>query len=174
MQKLDLRDVYLQMPLSEASKDLTTVSTYWGLLRMKGFPFGLARCGDVFQVAMDRILGLPECVSYLDDLLVMGTSAKDLVEKLDKVLGRLKDDGIRLKKTKCEFSLQEVRYLGWIVTSSELKPIPEKTEAMRRLPNSTDVPTLGNLLGAVGYYSRLLPHLSRNTNTIIRATQERS
>ncbi|KAK8384265.1 hypothetical protein O3P69_009196 [Scylla paramamosain] len=55
---------------------------------------------------------------------------------------------------------KEVRYLGWILTSTELKPIPKKTEAIQQVPPPTDVPTLRSLLGAVGYYSRLLPHLA--------------
>lgn len=107
--KLDLRDAYLQMELSEESKDLTTVATHRGLLRMNKLPFRLAFCGDIFQAAMDRILeGIPSCVAYLDDLLVMGTNTEDLIETLDKVLGRLKDNEIRLKRSKCEFNLQEV------------------------------------------------------------------
>ena len=119
--KLDLRDAYLQMELSEKSKDLTTITTHRGLLRKNRLSFGLACCGEIFQAAMDRILeGLPKCVAYLDDLLVMGCSAEDLLDNLDKELGRLKDNGIWLKKTKFEFNLQEVQYLGWIVTSTEL------------------------------------------------------
>ncbi|MPC49509.1 hypothetical protein E2C01_043312 [Portunus trituberculatus] len=41
-------------------------------------------------------------------------------------------------------------------TGERLQPIPEKTEAIRRLPAPTDVPTLRSLLGAVGYNSCLL------------------
>ncbi|KAK8392714.1 hypothetical protein O3P69_014860 [Scylla paramamosain] len=44
--------------------------------------------------------------------------------------------------------------------STELEPIPEKTEAIQQLPALTDVPTLRSLLAAVGYYSRLLLQLS--------------
>ena len=87
--KLDLKDAYLQMELSEESKDLTTVTTHRGLLRMNRLPFGLPCCGDIFQAAMARILeGLHGCVAYLDDLLVMGDSTMDMINTLDKVLGR--------------------------------------------------------------------------------------
>ncbi|KAK8395446.1 hypothetical protein O3P69_006239 [Scylla paramamosain] len=44
--------------------------------------------------------------------------------------------------------------------STELKPISETTEAIQQLPAPVDVPTLQSLLGTVGYYSRLLPHLA--------------
>ena len=127
---------------------------------MNRLSFGLPCCSDIFQAIMARILeGLPECVAYLDDLLVMGETM-DMMDKLDKVLRRLKENGIRLKKNKCESNLQEVRYLDWLVTSSQLKPIPEKMEAIQKLHNLKDVPILRSLLGAVGYYSQLLLHLA--------------
>ena len=114
--KLDLKDAYLQMELTNDSKDLTTVATHLGLLRMNRLPFGLSCCEDIFQAAMDRVL--EGCVAYLDDLQSPGTSKQDLAENLEGVLRRLREHGIRLKKNKCHFSLEEVRCLGWIVSAT--------------------------------------------------------
>ena len=56
--------------------------------------------------------GLEATVCYLDDLLATADSADQLVERLDKVLQRLKDNGVRLKRSKCVFDAREVAYLG--------------------------------------------------------------
>ena len=69
-------------------------------------------------------------MAYLDDLLVTGTSKQDLADILEGVLRRLREHDIRLKKNKCHFSLGEIRYLGWIVSATELKPIPEKSVSL--------------------------------------------
>lgn len=54
--------------------------------------------------------------------------------------------------------MQEV--WGWLVTSTELKPTPEKTNAIRKVPNLMNVLILQSLFIAVSYYSQLLPHLA--------------
>ncbi|XP_043195127.1 uncharacterized protein K02A2.6-like [Amphibalanus amphitrite] len=71
--RLDLRDAYLQQELEADSKDITTVTTHIGRLRMNRLPFGISECCGIFQSAIDQILeGIDGCVAYLDDLLVTG------------------------------------------------------------------------------------------------------
>ncbi len=38
---IDLRNAFLQVPLDEASKQLTTISTPYGLFEYNFFPFGI-------------------------------------------------------------------------------------------------------------------------------------
>lgn len=44
-----------------------------------------------------------DVVVYWDDLLVTGKTEQDHLKKLQKVLQRLQERGLRVKKTKCEF-----------------------------------------------------------------------
>ena len=159
--KLDLKDAYLQMELDDESKEMTTVTTHKGLLRMNRLPFRICSCGDIFQAAMDRILeGLDGCVCYLDDLLVMGESEEEMLKNLEQVLRRLKEHGVRLKEKKCKFNLEEVTYLGWRISGTDLKPVPEKIEALQNMPEPKDVSELRTLLGSVNYYHRLIPNMA--------------
>ncbi|XP_043213609.1 uncharacterized protein K02A2.6-like [Amphibalanus amphitrite] len=159
--KLDLKDAYLQMELDDESKNMTTVTTHKGLLRMNRLPFGISSCGDIFQSAMDRILeGLDGCVNYLDDLLVMGGTEEEMLKSLDQVLARLTEHGVRLKRSKCQFNLKEVTYLGWRISGTDLKPVPEKIEALLKMPEPKDVSELRTLLGSLNYYQRLIPNMA--------------
>ena len=159
--KLDLKDAYLQMELDQASKDMTTVTTHKGLLRMNRLPFGISTCGDIFQAAMDRILeGLDGCVNYLDDLLVMGDTEEEMLKSLDRVLARLKEHGVRLKGSKCQFNLKEVTYLGWLISGTDLKPVSEKIEALLKMPEPKNVSELRALLGSLNYYQKLIPNMA--------------
>ena len=159
--KLDLRDAYLQQELEPDSKDITTVTTHIGRLRMNRLPFGISECCGIFQSAIDQILeGIDGCVAYLDDLLVTGEDEADLLVRLDRVLSRLGDHGARLKRQKCEFNMREVRYLGWIISADGLKPVPEKVAAVVGMREPTNVAELRALLGSVNYYQRLIPNLS--------------
>ena len=159
--KLDCKSAYQQCELTEESKDLTTVTTQRGSYRMHRLPFGIATCGALFQAVIDQVTeGLEGTVCYLDDLLVTADSAEQLVERLDKVLQRLKDNGLRLKKSKCVFDANEVTYLGWKITPTELRPLEEKIEAVTEAPEPTNASELKSFIGAVSYYQRLLPDLA--------------
>ena len=62
---------------------------------------------------MDQVLdGPPGVVCYLDDVLLSGDEDRQLLERLDQVLNRLRDNGVRVRKDKCHFRVREVVYLG--------------------------------------------------------------
>ena len=67
----------------------------------------------VFQQTLVNLLqGLNNVCIYLDDILVTGSSERGHVENLAAVLDKLERAGVRLKKSKCQFILPSVEYLG--------------------------------------------------------------
>ena len=159
--KLDCKNAYLQCELAESSKDMTTVTTHRGAYRMNRLPYGINVCGAVFQALMDQILdGIPGTFLYLDDCLLTADTDDELLRRLDQVLTRLGENGVRLRRSKCEFNVREVTYLGWKLSATELKPLSDKTEAVRQAPEPRNVQELRSLIGSVSYYQRLLPNLA--------------
>ncbi|XP_043243059.1 uncharacterized protein K02A2.6-like [Amphibalanus amphitrite] len=159
--KLDCRNAYLQCELDEESREMTTVTTHRGAMRMNRLPYGISTCGAQFQAIMDQVLdGLPGVVCYLDDVLIGADSDRELMDRLDRVLERLKDNGVRLKKEKCQFGVREVVYLGWRLSEAGLRPVQEKMAAVTAAPDPRNVQELRSLIGSVSYYQRLLPNLS--------------
>ena len=51
-------------------------------------------------------------VVYLDDILVTGSMEEAHLKALEEVLRRLKQDGLRVKQSKCTFMQPSVCYLG--------------------------------------------------------------
>ena len=50
--RLDLVNVYQQMPLDEASKEMVTIHTHWGLYRYLRLPYGISSTPALFQQAI--------------------------------------------------------------------------------------------------------------------------
>ena len=101
---LDLSEAFLQMELDEGSRKYLLVNTHRGLFRYKRLPFGVSSAPALFQRAMDTILqGLTGVVCYQDDILVTGKEIDDHLKNLERVFGRLKEFGLRLRLTKCKF-----------------------------------------------------------------------
>ena len=82
------------------------------------------------------------------------------MERLDRVLERLKANGLRLKREKCVFNAKKVTYLGWEVSPTELKSLEDKTRAVKMAPEPTNADELRLFIGAVSYYQRMLPDLA--------------
>ena len=66
-----------------------------------------------FQRFIDRLLvDLPYVLVYLDDILVVSTDRQSHAAHLRLVLERLKENGLLLNSSKCQFYRSEVEFLG--------------------------------------------------------------
>ena len=72
--------------------------------------------------------------TYIDDLLIITKGTfDDHLSKLQEVLSRLQNAGLRINATKSSFALHEIEYLGYILTRDGIKPQPEKVQAILAL-----------------------------------------
>ena len=138
--KLDLAHAYTQIPLDELSKQYVTINTHKGLFRYNRLPFGVSAAPSIFQRTMEGLLqGIPYVSIYLDDILITGTSDEEHLATLDKVLSRLEEAGLRLKRSKCAFMLPSVEYLGHKISAKGLQPTREKVRAVNEAPPPNNV-----------------------------------
>lgn len=62
--------------------------------------FGVSSAPSIFQGIMENLMKDLDVVVYLDDLLKTGKTEYDHLQKLQKVLQRLQECGLRVKKSK--------------------------------------------------------------------------
>ena len=65
--KLDLKNAYLQLPLTEESRRFTTISTTLGFFNYTTLPFGISAAPRIFQQFIDRLIQIPNVRAYQDD-----------------------------------------------------------------------------------------------------------
>ncbi|XP_062535091.1 uncharacterized protein K02A2.6-like, partial [Armigeres subalbatus] len=76
--KIDIKDAYHQVEISERSRPITTFITKYGLFRYKRLMFGVSCAPEFFQKVMESILaGLDGLIVYLDDVIIHGTTKKE-------------------------------------------------------------------------------------------------
>jgi len=73
---------------------------------------------------------------YLNDLLVTGSTVKEHIENLDKVLGILATTGLTLNH---KFLLPSVEYQGDVIDQHGLHPTKEKVKGIRKAPEPQNV-----------------------------------
>lgn len=94
--KVDLAHAYMQIPLEEQSKPLTTIHTHRSLYQFNRLPFGVSSAPAIFQRTIEAVLrGFPQTFVYIDDILVTGKTEEEHLGNLNQVMDRLAEAGMR-------------------------------------------------------------------------------
>ncbi len=90
--------------------------------------------------------------AYLDDLLCISKlRLEDHLDKLEVVLWRLRDTGLKVNATKLTFCALEIEYLGYVLTGDGIKSQSNKVQAILMIKPPTGVRQLPHFHGMVQY-----------------------
>ena len=160
---LDLQSGYWQIGMAEADIPKTAFITKYGLYKYTKMPFGLCSAPGTFQRCMELIfrgLQWQTLLIYLDDLIIIGASREENLLRLDEVLGRLEDAGLKLKPSKCQLLQKEVLFLGHVISEQGVQPNPRLIEAVKEWAVPSSRKEVQQYLGLVNYYRRFVPEFS--------------
>ncbi len=89
----------------------------------------------------------------MDDLLIIMRLTLDKhLQKMETLLTRLRDAGLKVNAAKSLFCAHEIEYLGYILTREGIKPQSKKVQAILMLNPPNSVKELRYFLGMVQYY----------------------
>ena len=97
-------------------------------------------------------LHLHYCIIYLDDVIVFSKTPEEHVFRLRAVFEKLKQVGLKLKPSKCEFFRQELTYLGHVVFKDGIQTDPKKVVTICKWPIPSNMTEVRSLLGFTNYY----------------------
>ena len=116
---------------------------------------------EIFQKRLHQALeGLEGVRCVADNVLIWDCTDEKHDERVRLFLQRCCEIGIALNKDKCCFVLQEIPFIGHVVSSQGLKPDPAKIEAIVKMKPPTDKAGVERLRGTVNYLSKFVPKLS--------------
>ena len=175
----DLYSGYDQFQLAMKSRDLTTMKTPLGLVRMCTLPQGATNSVAHMQSAMNQILKdfVPDkTIPFVDDIPIKGCKeeAKDLtldadgcrmfvrnhINDVDKILKRLEEVDLTLSIDKSKFGFDEIVVVGHLCGRYGRKPNPEKVDAIARMRACSSTTEVRRFLGACVFYQIWIPHFA--------------
>ena len=80
---------------------------------------------SVFMEYLDKFI-----VVYIDDILIYSKTEEEHAEHLRLVLTKLREHRLYAKFSECEFWLQELIFLGHVVSASGVAVIPDKVQTI--------------------------------------------
>ncbi len=115
---------------------------------------GFGGSANIFQAQiMDLMASLEFVRAYMDDLLIITRWTLDKhLQKMETVLTRLRDAGLKVNAAKSSFCAHEIEYLSYILTREGIKLQPMKVQAILTLNPPNNVKELRHFLGTVQYY----------------------
>ncbi|CAC5397219.1 unnamed protein product [Mytilus coruscus] len=129
-----------QVELEPESRNITTFTTHVGLFRYKRLMFGISCAPEMYQQCIKMALeGCAGQRNISDDIIVYGCTQQEHDERLNKVLDRMREKGLRLKKTNSK---------------------SQKVEAVTSARNPKTASEVRSFLGLVNYCGRYIPDFS--------------
>lgn len=167
--KVDLKKGFWQVPLTERAKAVSCFVADGQTYMCHVMPFGMKNAPATFQRLMNQVVvGLSNCVVYLDDVVVYTDTWEEHLVELGKLLKRLSQARLVANLEKCEFVQAQVLYLGYVVGRGTVSPPDAKVKAIRECDRPKNRRELRRFLGCIGYYRRFL----RNFSTVVTPLTE--
>jgi hypothetical protein len=167
--KIDLHSGYHQIKICVEDIPKTSFSMRYGMHEYLVISFGLTNALAHFMYLMTSIL-MKELdkfiVVFIDDILVYSKSMEEHEEHLRVMLQQLWDHQLYAKFSKCEFWINEVSFLGHMISPEGITMDPGKVKDVLDWKPPTTVTKVQGFLGLAGYYWRFIPNFSNITKPI--------
>ena len=171
--RLDIIAAFNKLRMHPDSEDYTTFVTSLGSYKYRVLPFGLTNGPATYQHYMNDVLFdyLNDfCQAYLDDILIYSKSKKEHVQHVRQVLQKLRDAGLQVDILKCEFHVQETRFLGLLVSVEGLRVDPDRISAVRNWSIPLNLKQVQAFLGFCNFYRRFIRDFSKIVKPMVKLT----
>ena len=148
--KIDVRDAFNRLRIALGHEFKTAFRTRYGHFEYLVMPFGLTGALGTFQLYINDIIR--DCldrfaVAYMDDILIYSNSLQEHILHVRTILQKLLSAGLYAKLEKCEFHVQKVSFLGFVISSEGISMDPEPIRTVAEWPALESVLDIQVFLG---------------------------
>ena len=173
--KIDLQSEYHQLRIKDTDVHKTAFRTRYGHYESLVMLFGLTNApvafmdlmNRVFRPYMDRFV-----VVFIDDIVVYSKDWENHDTHVRVVLETLRREKLYAKLSKCEFWLNEVSFLGHIVSEEGIQVDSKKVEVIIEWKPLRNVTEVHSFMGLAGYYRRFVKGFSMTAAPMTRLLQK--
>ena len=108
----------------------------------------------------------------MDDILIYSKNYVEHQGHVKMVLSRLRDHGLQVDISKCDFEATEVTYLGLVISTSGIHMDPKKVSCIQEWPTPRSVRDIQCFLGFANFYRRFIPEFSRLASPLTQLTKK--
>ena len=173
--KIDLRSGYHQLRIKDVDVHKTAFRTRYGHYEFLAMSFGLTNAPTAFMDLINRVFRSyvdQFVVMFIDDILVYSKDWESHETHLRVVLETLRKEQLYAKLSKCEFWLNEVSFLGHIVSKEGIRVDTKKIEVVVEWKPPRNVTEVRSFLRLAVYYRRFIKGFSMTAVSMTRLLQK--
>ena len=176
--KLDIRAAYNQIRIRDGDEWKTAFRTRYGHFEYCVMPFGLANAPATFQGHINNVLRDfldVFVIAYLDDILIFSTDVRSHTRDVRRVLERLLQHRLFVKLEKCLFSVPEVDFVGFVLTTNGVAMETSRVQTIEEWPVPRKHRDVQVFLGFANFYRRFISGYSliaRALNELLRGGKD--
>ena len=144
------------MRIREGDEWKTAFRTRYGYFEYQVMPFGLSNAPASFQGYVNKILAEKLdifVIMYVDDILIYTKDASQgHVKAVWWVLGELQKHGLFANLKKCRFHQEEVRFLGYVISSQGIRMEEERINAVKAWPEPKSIRDIEVFIRFANFY----------------------
>ncbi|XP_050160450.1 uncharacterized protein LOC126634002 [Malus sylvestris] len=128
----------------------------------------------ITRAAIHSTKGLAQwfIIVFIDDILMYSKNKADHARHLRLVLKKLRENQMYTKFSKCQFWLDQVSFLGHVISTQGVLVDPKKVAVMENWEQPQTVTEVKSFLSLTGYYRRFVKNFSTIALPLIRLTKK--
>ena len=158
---MDLRSGYHQIRMRPSDEAKTAFQTHHGHFEFKVMPYGVTGGPTTFQGGMNIMLKpylRKGVLVFIDDILMYSITLEEHIQLMRSVFQTLKENQMKVKRSKCVFACKQLRYLGHVISEDGVRTDPTNVDKVRDWPSPQSAKEVRQFLGLAGYYRKFVRH----------------
>lgn len=162
---LDINSAFWSVAIMKKDRPKTAFVTTNGHFEWKVMPFGFKNSPAIFQRVLSSALKKHKvtnfATNYMDDILIYSKNLDEHLKHVEKVMIAMKEEGFKLKKSKCKFAQDKVEYLGHLLSENSVQPLNDNLKAIKEFPVPKNQTQVRSFLGKLNYYYKFIENASK-------------
>ena len=113
-------------------------------------------------------------IVYLDDVIIFSKTIEEHLDHIKQVFKKLRSAHLSMKLSKYYFFTKEIQYLGHILSTKGIKPLPLKTQAVQNMHPPKTPKQVCAFLGLVGYCRKFIMNFAKIAKPLTLLTHQQA
>ena len=106
--------------------------------------------------------------------MTSSSSAEEHLNHIKQVFEKLQNAHLSMKLGKCHFFTKEIQYLGHILSTTGIRPLPSKTQDINKIHPPKTAKQVPAFLGLIGYYRKFIKNFAKMAKPLALLTHQKA
>lgn len=157
---LDLKNGFFHLRMSKDSVPYTAFVTHHGQYEFLRAPFGLSVSPKYFMrfimIIFSELIKANVMMIFIDDIIIPAQNERECVARLRQVMEVAGEYGLEINWKKAKLICHEIEYLGHLIKDGEVRPSPEKVNAVAKYPAPVNTKQVQSFIGLTSYFRKYI------------------